>query len=358
MPLKSDLFTTDLTVRSRLQQCQDNDSFQIRQGETGDHISAIQTALFLLLPNLRLPDAELGDPVTKRGRYGPLTAAAVEKYKRTHKPSILNVAGVIDRIVDKKTITYLDSELPSVGSGKTLPNLGPTPNPVAIESVRVDVVIRIEGYDSISQAGKEISSEDATEISKTAFQYPASGRLLWIIRFHGGEGAQNPTNKILEQVAQARAKGRPGKITVDGGSAGGRVALEVAKRLTEQKIKIDYVGIWDGAFQLADRVDATFDVTTGEPVLLKTPLIIASLKENWFQSFGNTLVAEQEIHGQLQGFHRNKSLDHLANISYLQALPTSINHVKQVAANSAHVAAYLYARDRASESVKSILRQP
>jgi hypothetical protein len=229
---------------------------------------------------------------------------------------------------------------------------------VEVESAVIDVVVRIEGYDNISQAGKEISSADATEESKTSFQYPASGRLLWIIRFHGGEGEQDPTTKILEKIIEAKAKGRPGKITVDGGSAGGRVTLEVAKRLTEQKIKIDYVGIWDGAFQLADRVDASFDVSTGDPVLLKAPIIIANLKENWFQSFGNTLVPEQEIHGQLQGFHRNKSLDHLANLASWKLLPTFTNRTKQMAANSAHVAAYQYGRDRATEAVRSVLRQP
>ena len=55
--------------------------------EKGEHVSLIQAALFLLMPNVNLED-ELGTE-----EYGPLTAAAVFRFKDTRRPKkILNKA--------------------------------------------------------------------------------------------------------------------------------------------------------------------------------------------------------------------------------------------------------------------------
>jgi len=113
MVLRSKLFTKDPAVRARLNDCLERDSAHIQLGATGPHVSAIQTALFVLLPGLKLPDNELSDPKTKEGAYGSSTAAAVLRYKQNHKPPIINTSyqKQADNIVGKMTIQFLDDDM-------------------------------------------------------------------------------------------------------------------------------------------------------------------------------------------------------------------------------------------------------
>jgi hypothetical protein len=110
MPLTSDLFTKP-KPNDRLNACLVNDSAHVTlrsPREKGKHVSLIQSALFIILPDVNLKD-ELGAE-----EYGPLTAEAVFRFKDTRNPKILNKAlGQIvpDNIVGKLTIEALDQEM-------------------------------------------------------------------------------------------------------------------------------------------------------------------------------------------------------------------------------------------------------
>src|SRR5579864_6966481 len=110
MPLESEFFTKP-TRNQRLEDCLVDDSAHVelmRPREKGPHVSLIQAALFIVLPDVNLGD-ELGTE-----EYGPLTADAVFRFKDTRTPKILNVAlrqTVPDKIVGKLTIKELDREM-------------------------------------------------------------------------------------------------------------------------------------------------------------------------------------------------------------------------------------------------------
>ena len=110
MPLESDLFTKPKR-NDRLEACLLEDTAHVTlrvPRERGDHVSRIQAALFLVMPDVNLQD-ELGS-----AEYGPLTAEAVFRFKDTRTPKILNQAlhqTVPDNIVGKLTIKELDKEL-------------------------------------------------------------------------------------------------------------------------------------------------------------------------------------------------------------------------------------------------------
>jgi peptidoglycan hydrolase-like protein with peptidoglycan-binding domain len=127
MALRSELFTKDPAVKARLEACAARNSEHILFGAKGDHVSAIQAALFIILPGLQLPDEELSDKATGKGFYGPQTAAAVRRYKQNHKPPIINKSyqSAPDDIVGIMTIQFLDDDL----VGKQ-PGPPPPPPPV------------------------------------------------------------------------------------------------------------------------------------------------------------------------------------------------------------------------------------
>lgn len=97
MPLRSLLFASN----ARLQSCLVSDAAHVTEGQTGDHVALIQTALILV---------DNADIVVD-GRYGPRTAAAVLAYKT--KRAIINRAyqQKPDSIVGKMTIDRLDSDM-------------------------------------------------------------------------------------------------------------------------------------------------------------------------------------------------------------------------------------------------------
>lgn len=123
MALKSELFTSDRDVKNRLELCQDYDRHHVLLGDKGKYVSFIQEALRRVMPELRLPAEELTNPVLARyGIYGPQTAAAVARYKRGHKPQILNYRSQIDPVVGRQTITALDKDIYKLDNpGRTKP---------------------------------------------------------------------------------------------------------------------------------------------------------------------------------------------------------------------------------------------
>lgn len=155
MALRSKFFTSDEAVKARLNACLEHDSEHIQFGARGAHVSKIQTALFILLPGLKLPDNELSDPKTGDGFYGQATAAAVLRYKQNHKPPIINRAyqDKPDSIVGKMTIQFLDDDM--FGKDPVDP-----PKPVPVDkSIRI-LTLWLNAF-----IGKEVKNADGTPMS-------------------------------------------------------------------------------------------------------------------------------------------------------------------------------------------------
>lgn len=124
MPLKSTHFTRPQRIQ-RLEDCLIHDHWHIKLKipyEKGLHVSKIQEALFLLMNDVNLGD-ELGSEI-----YGPQTAAAVQRYKETHRPPIINTAyqSRADNIVGKMTIQWLDEDMANRSAPAPAP---PKPTP-------------------------------------------------------------------------------------------------------------------------------------------------------------------------------------------------------------------------------------
>lgn len=113
MPLQSKLFAGDRA----LQACSAQDSAHVTLNAKGEHISKIQTALFVL-DKISVAPNEL-----RTETYGPSTAAAVLAYKQ--RRNIVNLAYQTrpDNIVGKITIARMDSEM------LVAEKLPPLPNP-------------------------------------------------------------------------------------------------------------------------------------------------------------------------------------------------------------------------------------
>lgn len=97
MPLSSVMFSSN----SRLQACLAHDESHVTQGDSGPHVALIQAALLILD----------GADLVADGKFGPITAAAVLKYKTRHQ--IINHAyqKAPDAIVGKMTIEHLDNSM-------------------------------------------------------------------------------------------------------------------------------------------------------------------------------------------------------------------------------------------------------
>ncbi len=101
MGLISKLFRND----PKLEACLIQDSSHIVQGAVGDHVSKIQTALFIV------DDSSVATSELSAKSYGPSTAAAVLAFKQ--KRNIINRSyqTQADNIVGKMTIAALDKEM-------------------------------------------------------------------------------------------------------------------------------------------------------------------------------------------------------------------------------------------------------
>jgi len=113
MPLQSKLFAGDRALEA----CATQDSAHITLNTMGDHVSKIQTALFVL-DRVSVAANELQNQT-----YGPSTAAAVLGYKQ--RRNIVNRAyqTQADNIVGKMTIARMDTEM------AVAERLPPVPNP-------------------------------------------------------------------------------------------------------------------------------------------------------------------------------------------------------------------------------------
>jgi len=107
MALQSQLFRGD----PKLESAAVSDPAHIVLGARGPHVGKIQLALIQLD----------GSAISQDSAFGPATAAAVSAFKR--KRQILNLQGVIDDIVGKKTMSALDDGMLALEKrGRGLPD--------------------------------------------------------------------------------------------------------------------------------------------------------------------------------------------------------------------------------------------
>src|SRR5271169_1682823 len=121
MPVQSKLFTSDPQVRDRLNKALVSDPDHIVPGAVGDHVSKIQTALSILgkvAINSNEVDQEL---------YGPTTADAVQAFKASCKPPLLNFKNSLDNITGKKTTRELDRQMQEFEKNNPAPPAPPPP---------------------------------------------------------------------------------------------------------------------------------------------------------------------------------------------------------------------------------------
>jgi hypothetical protein len=120
MPLISRFFRGD----TKLEACLVSDPAHVTEGAAGEHVSKIQTALFVL-DGAKIDQGEL-----YAKHYGRSTAAAVLSYKRKRNVINYSYQTQADNIVGKMTIAALDkgmfqyelaARLPNCCAGKPLP---------------------------------------------------------------------------------------------------------------------------------------------------------------------------------------------------------------------------------------------
>ena len=101
MGLQSKLFSGN----TALEACLVQDSAHIKEGAAGEHVSKIQTALFIV-DGLSVFSDEL-----KGCRYGASTAKAVLAFKSKRRIINFDYEKQVDNIVGKMTIAALDKEM-------------------------------------------------------------------------------------------------------------------------------------------------------------------------------------------------------------------------------------------------------
>jgi hypothetical protein len=197
----------------------------------------------------------------------------------------------------------------------------PPAPPVLPDGVTLDIVVRIMGQDPRSGfAGKPTAEGEGGVFIPNAGDfsaavetpdYKAENLRLVLINFFGGGGKANPTSDptqtILDLIlAQQVAAQTPGSVKIGfrrmiifGTSIGGRNCATLARRLVNEKINIDYLGLIDAAF------DDENDPESRAPV-------VADQADNFFQAVSNELrgeFPEFEFHGSVTGCQDTKMED-------------------------------------------------
>jgi hypothetical protein len=147
----------------RLQSCLVSDAAHITPGQSGEHVSLIQFAL------MRLLVADLPDRETDRQLYGPQTADAVLKYKRSLEIINKSYQREADNIVGRMTIKSLDDLMWVLEGGDGAPPqpdvLFPfhPPSPPDPRGERVAAPFAPVVAQSVAQSVRDSSAGDAFE---------------------------------------------------------------------------------------------------------------------------------------------------------------------------------------------------
>lgn len=282
----------------------------MRVGERSEAVRALQMALMSLghaIPN------------GPTDFFGNSTNAAVRAFQGKHVATL----GQPDGIVGPKTLGLVSSTI----------NDSPSDDPLV-----TDMVIYFEGNQPEARlAGDEVISVTDLGPSYMANHTPPE---RWGYRTTNIEGdlAAQSTVESLTRIGLAQAAGTLSRIYIFGASAGGRMALNLAAKLTLAQIPIRMVAITDAAF---------FPDLTPPPKTLtdKTPIfpggnIAAGIKLNYYHTLGNrvwsnpksffalqwwSMLDYKEIHGKVTGFS-NLDGDLTAEVSrtfYQKEAPTN-----------------------------------
>lgn len=123
------LTSKDLSGDQRLQDCSIKDASHVVPGDRGPHVKKIQDAL------IKVAGQTIDPKELSASSYGPSTARAVEAFKRTQTPPLLNYKREIDPITGVKTITALDKLLKASPKPPPIPPTPPAPMPLPIVGV-------------------------------------------------------------------------------------------------------------------------------------------------------------------------------------------------------------------------------
>jgi hypothetical protein len=197
--IQSQVFTQSAPRRNRLQQCAENDAKNIYQGNdpVGDHVTAIHEALFLILPSV-----DLGDELSS-SRYGPLTAAAVVKFKSDGKlngtggPILQPWQSTPDPIVGKRTVEALDKELKKRQLGPAPPEPKPVPKPSGafeFREAKFPLLIKTGADNPANQDLENAPVQRMVAVARARVAVSAIGS--------GGASVDNCKNKLLLMIGQ------------------------------------------------------------------------------------------------------------------------------------------------------------
>ena len=315
MALQSTLFRGD----PQLDAAAVSDPAHIVAGAKGPHVVKIQQALIQLD----------GAAITADGAYGQGTATAVSAFKQ--KRQILNFQGKIDNIVGKKTIAALDSEMiaKEQGGGGIRPRLA-----FGLSVQFVDIVVRFRG-------GAFRSATDNLDLVE---HKKKSERRLFAISKGANVGDTGLINSVVAEIDKELSDplSKLGIICINGNSAGGRNALELAAAL-KGKRPIKFLGISDAALfpdlpglntPIPSESSPSLRGTARNiPIWGSPPAVDAEIKQNFFQNADNNWSRfnrnarfewtgkltdfRREIHGRLQGFDKNGGEEILVPLSEL-----------------------------------------
>ncbi len=296
MALQSQLFRGD----TKLEAAAVSDPAHITPGAKGAHVGKIQQALIQVD----------GAAISQDSAYGPATAAAVSAFKTKRK--ILNFEGKIDNIVGKKTMAALDTEMlakeKGAGGSRVQRGIVGDSSAPGVLGTPLDIFVQFTGGLGGAEGTRETLDEANFRVKTNTPGYLAGHLPVLPIIFVGGRGGTDRSTQAAAEVLGFRAITPNGVTVVVGNSSGGLMALKTAFLLTGLGIKLDYVGIADGAF-----FDRDGEIDTVNPLRIRVPgPIVADRKESYFQTFGHEILTNPngtrgfitgtEFHGPIDGF--------------------------------------------------------
>lgn len=272
MLLSSRLFQDDVALKN----CANLDAHHVVPGSSGDHVRKLQTALMICF------DADIDPSELGSAWFGPSTQAAVLAFKSSR--GILNYRGQIDPIIGIKTIRQLDREL--VLKQNEVPEIRKT------QDIVVHIVGAVlgpgQGVELTEGQGQLLAGVQPVAVFNRLIEteeYLQHHHPLKHFQWAGGQGGQDPSQKIADRIAQHHDSG--GNVIVVGLSAGGPNVLTVGQILNGRGIRLAYAGLCDAAF-------------ASDAPSLRIPGFSPVKGENFFQTLGQEVV-DQEFHGPVVG---------------------------------------------------------
>ncbi len=259
----------------------------LKVNDRGEAVRALQTALISL--GYSIPDAPTDF-------FGPHTQNAVRSFQADN----INTLGQPDGIVGPDTLGLISSSFKDSPPG---------------DSLVTDVVIYFEG--NLPEA--RLADDDVIPISDLGPSYQATHTApqRWGYRTTNIDGllAAQAYAESLTRIGLLEAAGTLSRVYVFGASAGGRMALTMASKLTASDIGMRIVAITDAAF-FPNMTAPPKDMADNLPVF-RSGDINAQIKLNYYHTFGNhvrfnpirfqkqwvSLLDFDEIHGQILGFN-------------------------------------------------------